>query len=140
MSNRLRLLTYVVGIGFPAVALALSIPAIIYQAYRLVFTGLALILIGVGMLWTGIIQVQTAKRRGTAIPWWKHYLIVIALFFVCLGGMYLTLSTLVYLQISDLLKNSIAILFILLILGLGFYGIFLAAQQIATNKRPEQPL
>jgi len=140
MNNRLRLLTYVVGIGFPAVALALSIPAFIFQAYRLVFAGLALLLIGMGMLWIGIMQVQAAKRRGEAIPWWTHYLTVIALFFVCGGGMYLTLSNLVYLQISDLLKNSIAILFILLVLGLGFYGIFLAAQHIATNKRPEQPL
>jgi uncharacterized protein YneF (UPF0154 family) len=92
------------------------------------------------MLWTGIIQVQTAKRRGATIPWWKHYLIVIALFFGCVGGMYLTFSYLAYLQISDLLKNSIAILFILLILGLGMYGIILAAQQIAINKRPKQPL
>jgi hypothetical protein len=138
MSNRLRLLTYVVGISFPAVGLALSIVAIIFQAHRLVFTGLALLLIGAGMLWAGIIQVQTAKRRGAAIPWWKHYLIVIGLFFGCMGGMYLTLSTLVYLQISDLLKNSIAILFILLILGLGFYGIIVTVQQIATNKRPKQ--
>jgi len=140
MNNRLRLLTYVVGIGFPAVALALSIPAFIFQAYRLVFAGLALLMTGMGMLWTGIMQVQAAKRRGAAIAWWKHYLIVIALFFVCLGGMYLTLSNLVYLQASDLLKNSIFILFILLILGLGFYGIVLAAQQTATNKRPKQSL
>ena len=140
MNNRLRLLINVIGIVFPAVGLVLSIAAIIFQAHRFVFAGLALLLIGVGMLWAGIIQIQTAKRKGAAIPWWKHYLIVIALFFVCVGGMYLTLSNLVYLQISDLLKISIGILFILLTLGLGVYGIILALQQIARNNRPKQPL
>jgi hypothetical protein len=137
MNNRSRLLAYV-GIDFPAVGLALSILAFIFQAYRLVFAGLALLLVGVGLLWAGIIQVQAAKRRGAAIPWWKHSLIVIGLSIGCLGGMYLTLSTLVYFQISDLLKNSIFILFILLFLGLGFYGIYLALQQIEADRRSKQ--
>src|SRR5215831_1334063 len=99
MDNKLRLLTYVVGIGSPVVGIALSIAAFIFPAHRLVFMGLALLLVGVGMLWGGIIQVQMAKRKGAAIPWWKHYSIVFGLFWGCLGGMYLTFSNLVHLQI-----------------------------------------
>ncbi|HEY6407175.1 MAG TPA: hypothetical protein VIY29_06900 [Ktedonobacteraceae bacterium] len=135
MNKRPGALEYVFGIGFPVMGMALLIALFYFQAYKFVFIGFALLLIGVGMLYTGIKQVREAKRRGAPVPWWKHHQVIFALFFVCVGGMFLTSSLLNHVQFSDILKNIFVILFVLLTLGLGIYGLILGLQYIETNKR-----
>jgi hypothetical protein len=100
-----------------------------------VVLGLTLLLRGGFALCAGINQLRATTRRGTALAWWKHSLIIMALFQGWCGGLFLTISKPVRDQANEVVIGSIGLVCLLLTLGLGLYRISLTVHHIATNTR-----
>jgi len=126
------------------VALVVVVPTLITlifsPTYTAVVLGLTVLLGGGFALYAGIKQLRATTRRGTALAWWRHYLIIMALFQGCCGGLLLTISKPVRDQANSVVISSIGLVCLLLTLGLGLYGISLTVQHIATNTRGRKSL
>jgi hypothetical protein len=124
------------------VILASAIPIFIVPVlppYRLVFEALFFLLVGGIHLFTGIIQMQTAKAHGERFLWWKSPFIIFALAFVCFAAI-LLFSTSNW--INNMYFDIAGFLVLLLFFSLSFYAIVLLSQQIVRtnnlrNRRDE---
>ena len=127
-------------LGLVVVFLPFLLTLFFFPADRSIGLGLTLVLIAGMQFYTGIKQLQAAQGRGEAISWWKNYFIILALTFVCFGALECVAGwSATSRPIRDALGSNIglllSILFVLVTLGLGVYGIILAWQQIETNRR-----
>src|SRR5215469_72484 len=100
-----------------------------------VVLGLTLLLGGRFARYAGIKQLRATTRRGTALAWWKHSVIIMAVFQGWCGGLFLTIGKPVRDQANEVVISSIGLVCLLLPLGLGLYGISLTVHHIATNTR-----
>jgi hypothetical protein len=132
----LGVLLLVVGAGFVLTLILL----IFSSAYTYVALGPTLLLGGGFSLYAGIKQLRATTREGTSLAWWKHYLIIIALFQGCLGGLLLAVSKPVRDQVNSAVISSIGLVFLLLTLGFGLYGIILTVQHNLTNTSERKSL
>jgi hypothetical protein len=82
MNKRDWILSIVLGV---VVGLGLSIVEIFFLAYKAVFQSIVLLLLGFGSISMGIYHVRTTKVQGKRIRWWRHFLVVSGLFWVCMG-------------------------------------------------------
>jgi len=99
-----------------------------------VVLGLTLLL-GGDARYADIKQLRATTRRGTALAWWKHSLIIMAVSQGWCRGLFLTISKPVRDQAGEVVISSIGLVCLLLPLGLGLYGISLTVHHIATNTR-----
>lgn len=142
MNKRARVLAYIFLGGVLVVILASAISIFIVPVllpYRLVFLALVFLLVGGIHLFTGIIQMQTAKAQRERFLWWKSPFIILALAFVCFA------ATLLF-STSNLINNMFfdiaGFLVLLIFFSLSIYAIVLLSQQIVRtnnlrNRRDE---
>jgi hypothetical protein len=122
----------------PDKLLVVVVPTLITLIFSPTSTAVVLgltLLLGGGALYAGIKQLRATTRRGTALAWWKHALIIMALFQGWCGGLFLTISKPVRDQANSVVISSIGLVCLLLTLGLGLYRISLTVHHIATNTR-----
>ncbi|SRR5258708_32103913 len=82
MKKRIWILIIVLGV---VVGLSLSIVEIIFPAYEPITQAFVFLLIGISLISGGIYHMRTTKVQGERIRWWRHFLVVYGLFWVCMG-------------------------------------------------------
>ncbi len=128
--------------------LLLSMPFLItlffFPAYRSVGLGIMMLLVSALQGYAGTKSRQMARRSGASLlPWWKDYLVVIALMFgffgllECLVGLSMNV-TFVHDATESIPGGIFFGLIIVLTLGVGIYGIILTVLHITAIKPPKR--
>ncbi len=104
-----------------------------FQAYRTLALALMMLVVGSVGLFAGIKQAHLSKRNGASLPWWKHYLVIMALFEMSFGGLLLDVSPQILHLLNETLFNILGYFFLVLTLGFGIYALVLTVQYLATN-------
>jgi hypothetical protein len=123
MKNRHALLMIIIAGGLTVAGLGLIVANIFLR--HLALMGAGMFCLAAMMLYVGWFQLRLAKKSGTLIPWWRHYQIVLGLFFASFGGIYFLLPLLDTFHFNEVIGNMLAIFYVVVVLAIGFYGIIL---------------
>ena len=122
------ILLFCIVVSLAIIVLVLMTMALFQQTSRPFLMGTGIMLIAVSMFCIGLLQLWASKTIGTPIPWWKQPFIMIALFFFCFGSFYFLPLVFNVLSLTENFQTIVSILYVVLVLALGIYGIVLAFQ------------
>ena len=128
MRKRYLIATLIVAIGFTCVGLALMAASLFFQGARPFLMGSGMFCVAITIFYPSWLQLRAAKTSGTPIPWWKHYQIMLALFFFCFGGIYFFLPVFRAIHATETALTIALILYLVLTFAIGIYGMVLTIQ------------